>query len=369
MNLKLVKRLFITILIFWFFNNSGLQSKEIPNILPGSKLVFQSKQQGEGRAVWVSSFMFSQERKEAFLQIEDVLDKYATIGINNLFCFNSMKDQHQKQWDFLEVLLKEAHQRNIKVHSIFCPGRNIKLEGEIKEHPEWLIRGKKGEIYTNLNLANTEVREYIKRKIKEAIKYDIDGIHLDYIRFQVNQGFSYDKATCEAFKKEYGYSPLDVHQDCGSMVWCEWIKWNAKKVTTLVREIKKIVDNSGKNVVLGVDVFPDAETAKVLIGQDWELWARERLVDIICPMQYTNDFDVFRKSVKRAVRVVNKKCPVYAGIGISSSHNKNTPDGVVQEVKIAREQGADGVVFFFGSSLTDEFMEKLKTTVFKEKSL
>jgi len=37
-------------------------------------------------------------------------------------------------------------------------------------------------------LANPEAREYLKRQIIEALKYDIDGIHLDYVRFQVNQG-------------------------------------------------------------------------------------------------------------------------------------------------------------------------------------
>ena len=325
----------------------------------------QVKEKEEGRAVWISSTMFEDDEKEATQHLKELLEKYDEIGINNLFCFSSMMYQNQKKWDFLEILLKEAHKKNIKVHPIFCPYRKVKLEGEIKEHPEWLIRGKKGEIYLNLNMANSEAREYFKREIIQALKYDIDGIHLDGIRFPINQGYSYDKATCEAFKKEFGDSPLNVHQDCGSMIWCEWIKWNANHITTLVREIKGILNKSGKDLVLGVDVFPDSETAKVLIGQDWELWAKESIVDIICPMQYTNDFDVFRKSVEKSVKIANGKCMVYSGIGIRSSHNKNTPEGVVQEVKIAREEGADGVVFFFGSTLTNEFMDKLKSSVFK----
>ena len=328
-------------------------------------LFSQTEPAKEGRAVWISSTMFADDEKEATQHLKKLLEKYAEIGINNLFCFSSMMYQNQKKWDFLEILLKEAHNKNIKVHSIFCPYRKVKLEGEIKEHPEWLIRGKKGEIYLNLNMANPEAREYFKREIIEALKYNVDGIHLDGIRFPINQGFSYDKITCEAFKKEFGESPLEVHQDCGSMVWCEWIKWNAKQITTLVREIKEIIDKSGKDVVLGVDVFPDSETAKVLIGQDWELWAKESIVDIICPMQYTNDFDVFRKSVEKSVKIANGKCLVFSGIGIRSSHNTNTPEGVVQEVIIAREENADGVVFFFGSTLTDEFMDKLKSSVFK----
>lgn len=203
--------------------------------------------------------------------------------------------------------------------------------------------------------------------LKELLnKYDIDGIHLDYIRFPVNQRFSYDKATCESFKKEYGYSPLEVKHDCGSMVWSEWIKWNAKHVTALIKEIKETINKSGRNVVLGVDVFPDHVTAQVLIGQDWELWAKEGIVDFICPMLYTNNTDLFRRFVKEAVKAADGKCLVYPGIACRSSHNKNTPEGVAQEVKIAREAGADGVVFFSGFSLNEEFINKLKFEVFKE---
>ena len=351
-NVKLILALMTGILIFSI------------SIIPKTSFS-QTVQQKEGRAVWLHASIFENDKKEATQHLQELLNNYSEIGINNIFCFYAMMYQHQKKWDFLEILLEKAHIKGMKVHPIFCPGQGVKLEGLIKEHPEWLIKGKKGEIYTNLNLANPEAREYIKRQIMEALKYDIDGIHLDYIRFQVNQGFSYDKATCEAFKKEFGDSPLDVHQDCGSIVWNEWIKWNAKQVTTLVREIKEIIDKSDKDIVLGVDVFPDPETAKVLIGQDWELWAKEGLVDIICPMQYTNDFDVFRKSVKRAIEATNGKCLIYPGIACHSSHNKNTPEGVVQEVKIAREEGADGVTFFSGTSLTDEFMDELNSTVYK----
>lgn len=327
-------------------------------------LFSQMVQQKEGRAVWLHSSIFEDDEKEATQHLKELLSKYAEIGINNIFCYYTMMYQHNRQWNFLKVLLKEAHKRRIRVHSNFCPGQRVKLEGDIINHPEWLIMGKKGEIYLNLNLANPEAREYIKVQIKEALKYDIDGIHLDYIRFPINQGFSYDKATCEAFKKVSGYSPFDGKFDSGSMIWCEWIKWNADQVTLLVREIKEIIDKSGKNVVLGVDVFPDVEASKILIGQDWKLWAKEGIVDIICPMQYTNNVDMFRRSVKEAVKATKGKCLVYPGIACFSSHNKNTPEGVVQEVKIARQEGADGVTFFFGYLIDGRIYEKIEVICF-----
>jgi uncharacterized lipoprotein YddW (UPF0748 family) len=204
------------------------------------------------------------------------------------------------------------------VHPIFMPGHRVKLEGVIKQHPEWLLRGKKGEIYQNLNIAHMEVQDYILGEISEALKYDIDGIQLDYIRFQVNQGFSYDEANCNAFKKEFGISPLEIkNQNNGNMMWCEWIKWNSRQVTKFVRRIKNLIDESGKNIVLSADVFPDHEIAKVEIGQDWSLWANEELIDVYCPMQYTDNNDAFRRSVRMAVQLnKGKKGIVYAGIGV-----------------------------------------------------
>ena len=85
-------------------------------------------------------------------------------------------------------------------------------------------------------------------------------------------------------------------------------------------------------------------------------WAKERIVDILCPMLYTNNTDVFRRYIKEIVSVAKGKCLGYAAQEFQSYHNKNTPEWVVREVRVAREEGADGVAFFSGSSLTDEFI-------------
>lgn len=332
-------------------------------------LFSQVNNQKEGRAVWVSSTMFDLEKDKAVTQIKKTLDQYRSIGINTLYCFSSMPDQNNKNWDFLNVFIKAAHSRDMEVHPIFCPGGEVKLEGDIQQHPEWLIRGKKREIYPYLNLAHLGAQDYILGIISEALKYNIDGIQLDYIRFQVNQGFSYDKANCSAFKKEFGISPLKIkHQDSGNPQWCEWIKWNSGQVTNFVRRIKKLMDEAGENITLSVDVFPDHEVAKMEIGQDWGQWANEELIDVYCPMLYTDNNNVFRRGVSAAVKLnKGKKGMVYAGIGIRSSHNNSTPENVARQVRIAREEGADGVVFFFGSQLKEDFVNELKSDVFKTK--
>jgi len=164
------------------FKNQG---KWIAVIILVSIVFFSSAtvsfgREDEGRAVWIHAQMFSMEQEIVRSELAELLDQYATIGINNIFCFRSMMDQHKKGWDFLRLLLDEAHAKGMKIHPIISPGQVVEIKGEIQEHPEWLIRGLKGELYPNLNIANVEVREYIFKRIAAALVYDIDGIHLDY---------------------------------------------------------------------------------------------------------------------------------------------------------------------------------------------
>ena len=335
----------------------------ISGMLCGCKTKPQEKK--EVRAVWLHQTLFDRDEATAKKQIVDLFDDYAGIGINNLFCYYTLKEENNLSWDYLQFITAEGHRRGIGIHPIFCPGHEINLEKEQKEHPRWLIRDMEGKVYPNLNLALPEVREYWLQKIVEALKYDIDGIHLDYIRFPVNQRFSYDSITCAMFKNKFGYTPVEVSHDGGSMIWCEWIKWNEEQVTAMVREAHDLIRKSGKNVKLGADVFPSPEESIVEIAQNWAQWSHEGIIDFVCPMLYTNNTDLFEKYVKKASQLAGSGCEVYPGIGIFTSHNKITKEILLQEIRIARKSGAQGVVFFSGNSFNKEFRDTLRTTVFK----
>ncbi len=320
----------------------------------------------EIRGIWLHPGLFDKQADVARDQIIRLFDSYKEIGINTLYCYNTLRDEHRFDWDYLQVLIDEGHKRGIRIHSIFCPGYEGSLSSEAKSHPEWLIQDRDGKRCNALNLALPEARDYWMRRMARALEYDIDGIHLDYIRFPVNQRYSYDSITCAAFKKEFGQSPLEGAQDDGSITWCEWINWNARQITAFVKETRELISRSGKKVLLGADVFPNPYTAKVLIGQDWESWAGTGLLDFICPMLYTNDLDLFREYVARAVKIAGKGYEVYPGIGVGTSHNKITKELLVREIEIAREEGADGVIFFSGNSFNQDFRDTLKATVFKK---
>lgn len=316
--------------------------------------------QPEIRGVWLHPGLFSLDEDKANKQIDSLFDAYREIGINNLFCYNTCSDENSFNWDYLDALINHGHNKGIKIHPIFYPGHNLNLEIELAKNPDFLIRDMDGKYQPHYNLANPDVRKYWVNKISSVLKYNVDGIHLDYMRFPITQVYSYDSVTCSEFKKEFGFTPVEVSHDCGSMIWCEWIKWNANKVTELVAEIKAAIDSSGKPVVLGVDVFPDPETSEVLIGQEWGFWAETGLVDFICPMLYTNNLDLFREYLQNALDAAGTKCNVYPGIGVHTSHNNITKDLICKEVLISRELGAKGIVFFSGYSFNKEMRDTLK---------
>jgi uncharacterized lipoprotein YddW (UPF0748 family) len=325
----------------------------------GQAAVIPSTSAGPARSVWIHAGLFGADQTEAVAKMQATFADYRRAGISSVYCFFTLPDEHRFGWDLLGVLVREAHARGLQAHAVLSPGYPVALEGEVREHLEWLITGTMGEIKPQLNLAEPGARQYFLRRVAAVLAYDVDGIHLDYARFPLGQSFSYDAPTIAAFKKQFGESPLEVSRDAGNMIWCEWVEWNARQVTLLVREVREAVKKKDSRLVLSAAVFPNPALAAFEIGQDWQTWASEGLVDALCPMLYTNNHTLFRQYIKRAVEVAAGRVKVYAGIASASSHNKNTPAGLAQQQAIALEEHADGVVVFSGYSLDRAYLDAL----------
>ena len=159
-------------------------------------------------------------------------------------------------------------------------------------------------------------------------------------------------------------TPIEVSNDGGSIIWCEWIKWNGKQITSMVRGTHELIMKSGKKIKLGVDVFPDPDESKIEIAQDWGDWANEGIIDFACPMLYINDTNLFDKYLDKAMKTASGKCRVYPGIGIITSHNRITADILNKEIEITRSKRTGGFVFFSGNSFAKDLRESLEKTVF-----
>lgn len=329
------------------------------------------------RGVWMHPGFFGPEKAAAVEKIRATLDEYQKAGINTLIVL--VKDASGQvyyksriafsdprwDWDFFAEFMAEARKRRMNVHPWFCVFPETSILGQVRQHPEWLIQNPRREYVGSVNPALPAVRDYEKSLMLEVAKnYRTEWIHLDYIRFPCEPEepyFSFDPETLRLFQE---YSGVDLKtvkaHDSGNMIWNEWLEWNRGRVTQFIRELKDSLKATGRAVKISAAVFPNAENARVLIGQDWAGWAKERLVDMLCPMLYTNHARFFGKFTKQAVEYGHGYCQVCPGIGIGTSHNQNTPEGMLEQMRISRSLGTDGVVFFSSSSLNAPFLEKLR---------
>jgi uncharacterized lipoprotein YddW (UPF0748 family) len=329
------------------------------------------------RGVWAHPGTFGPDQAKAVPLMRKTLDEYVRAGIDTVIMLvkNTNGYVYYKSklgvgdpaytWDFLDVFLKEAKARNISVHPWFCVFHETGILGQFRLNPEWLIRSRRGEMVGAANPALPEVRQYELGLMMEVAKnYPVDWIHLDYIRFPCEPTepfFSFDPKTRALFKEHSGWDPMEIKaQDSGNMIWNEWLEWNRDQVTRFVAELKDALKTTGRPMKISAAVFLDPDNARVLIGQDWVKWAEQGLVDMLCPMLYTNHEVFFEKYVKRAVAAAKGRSQVCAGIGISSSHNQNTPEGMIRQMQITKDCGADGVIYFSSGSLTAPFLKKLR---------
>lgn len=329
------------------------------------------------RGVWMHPGLFGPDKDAAVDKMRATLDEYAKAGINTLIMLVKNTSGHvyyaseigvrdpAYDWDFFGTFLAEAKARKMTVHPWFCVFPESAILGQVREHPEWLITSPRREMVAAANPALPAVRAYeISLMLEVVRKYDVGWVHLDYIRYPCEPTepfFSFDAETLRLFKEDTGVDMAAVKaRDTGNPVWNVWLRWNTERVTIFVRELKAALAGAGRKVRISAAVFPDAVNARVMIGQDWAAWGREGLVDMLNPMLYTNDAKLYESLAREAAAAARPGVQFCPGIGIGTSHNQNTPEGMVEQIRITKALKADGVVFFSSSSLKAPFLEALE---------
>ena len=142
--------------------------------------------------------------------------------------------------------------------------------------------------------ANPEVRAYLQTLIEEiATKYDVDGIHLDYIRypFQSSTGqitYGYGASAREQFEQKTGYDPVDL--SLYHPLWSQWIKFRTEQVDIFVQEVSQQLEEINPELTLSTAVFPLPQRDRLAkIQQGWETWVSKEWIDMLVPMTYARD--------------------------------------------------------------------------------
>ncbi len=197
--------------------------------------------------------------------------------------------------------------------------------------------------------ANLELERAALEEV--ATKYDVDGIHLDYIRYP-DDNHCFCDGCKERFSAEHERKTgrkLDNFPTCvreNKEIRAAFEEWRRSHITSLVRSIRKTLDEKRPEVALSAAVFSGVDSAKRSVAQDWIGWIDEGLLDFVCPMDYTADAAGFAATVRGQLDAVGGRTPVYPGIGMTATGISMGAEQVAAQVVEARKAGADGFTIF-----------------------
>ena len=226
-----------------------------------------------------------------------------------------------------------------------------KMDSQIKlsepQSPQW-----EG-VY--LSPTHPEVNPYLLSVYSEIINaYNIDGIHLDYIRFQ-DEVYGYNKSGMAVFENIYDINPRDIvrgiisprfgwSQEFVDSMYVAWDKFRRDAVTELVRNIYHEVHKPGHNIKLSAAVKPNIIDAKYRWYQEWDKWVQKGIIDFVVPMNYFKEIRDFNNSVQIMKSNLAQDELEMVVIGIST-YNQDA-QSAADKILLARLNGFKGVSIF-----------------------
>lgn len=221
-------------------------------------------------------------------------------------------------YDPLAYAVEEAHKRGMEVHAwfnVFQTSSTVSGAPAAK-HPEWICRDRDGYPMTSsicISPGMAAVREYTINVAMEIVrKYDIDGLHLDYVRWNEYSNSKVSQSLAKAAEQRpqldgmitdaqiqdlqenlagrYLYDiehPYNAGVPQGFSSWEDWWRWS-------VTEFVRTLHDSIQSVKPWVRLSPAALGKYNWSGwqcygsvyQDAALWFNEGYVDQLTPMHY-----------------------------------------------------------------------------------
>ena len=201
--------------------------------------------------------------------------------------------------------------------------------------------------------------------------YDVDGIHLDYIRYPGSHA-----CYCEECRKRFMLATREKIEEWPAAVLPQtgtygdrYIEWRTQQITRLVRLLHKQVREVDPDIKISTAVFGGYPACVTSIGQDWIAWAKAGYINFVCPMNYTENTDYFMELLTNQLALMPKGVAIYPGIGATASNSLLRPDAVVEQIYLSRYLGATGwAIFDYSLDISETVLPALAMGVGKLKA-
>ncbi len=337
----------------------------------------------EGRAVWNHSGLgaypgdWNRAAKElAAAGVNIILPNMAWAGVAH---YPSEILPHSKTFtqygDQIAQCVQAAHAHGLEVH-VWKITWN--LEGTPKEFVEKIRAEGRTQVSATGEALNWLCPSHPKNVLLEldsileiVTNYDVDGIHLDYIRYPGSHACYCDgcrERFARTIRKPINEWPAEVLPKTGAYGE-QYTEWRVQQITRLVRLIHKRTNEVDPEIKISAAVFGWYPGCIQTIGQDWVAWAKSGYVDFVCPMNYTEDAGYFTELLTNQIALIPKGVPIYPGIGATASNSLLTPDAVVEQIYLSRNLGASGwTIFDYSVDISETLLPALTLGISKRKA-
>jgi uncharacterized lipoprotein YddW (UPF0748 family) len=203
-----------------------------------------------------------------------------------------------RDFDPLAYVIQLAHASTprIEVHAwlnTFFVGSSSAV---YKQHgPQWGNRASDGSQGGFLDPGVPEVQLYTHKVFMDvALNYDVDGIHMDYVRYP-GATWGYSREAVSLYMLQTGATAKPGPDDE------QWKAWRRARVTAFVRDLhsalkaaKPKVKLSGALICFGGAPSDASEwpltSAYGSVFQDWQTWMVKDYLDFGVPMNYDSDW-------------------------------------------------------------------------------
>ena len=288
-----------------------------------------------------------------FVQVRKAADAY----------YNSTLEPHAADFapdfDPLAYIIDKAQAEGIQVHAwlnVYRVWKDEEMPSDpnhlVNRHPDWLNKTASGAVRASEGIyvdpGVPEARDHFASVVAEvASRYDVDGIHLDYIRYPGRE-WGYSDAALSRYYAQAGSTTRPKPDDP------KWLRWRRDQVTEMVKMVRERVRAAKPNVRLSAatiawgdrpaSFYASSPYAKVC--QDWRSWLANGLLDANVPMNYkvetsSNAAREFRNWLSGFEKWSAGK-PVYVGIAVYSNEVADT----VKQIEAVRKARHDGFVLF-----------------------
>jgi len=366
----------------------------------------EGSQKPEFRALWVTRFEWpDQDRTACQAKLREIFDKAADANFNAILfqvrgqCdtlypselepWSPLIGSKDPGWDPLQFGIDLAHERGMELHAYINPvpvwakrGSILVPERTTPEHvfylhcqpdskPNWAIMDEDGELkyaeYYWLSAGVLEVHEHARKvAVDLATRYDLDGIHVDRIRYP--RGLDYNPYAKK--RMEGAGNPDELPQDL----------WQRDQMNRLVKKMSAAVWAVKPNIKMTCAAWGIYDKTAIPgyggfssgihdFSQDTIAWIDQGSMDALCPMIYWDiggaapDYDVLLKDFMK--RNEGRR-HIYGGMGAGRHSNRE----LQAEIEITREYGAHGnVQFAYGAMAKDDNtrFKHFKTSIYTEK--